>query len=150
MTLLIVISGIAYTGDRDVPDFQNDAQYQQLEKQAIVDYRAFKWRRIRKKTLRRWKERYPKHEFFYNAVNNSIGPHVLGNGDWALYSPESGAEWRLKKGDTVSVKIFLDLDKLMPQSPERREFRKQLLFGYVKRRRTAVTIFICSAQVPMR
>lgn len=47
-------------------------------------------------------------------VNNYIEPHILGNGERAVYSTASGKPWKLKKGDIVKIHIFADIDRLDP------------------------------------
>lgn len=71
------------------------------------------------------------HKFVFRAVNDCIGPHVLNNGDWALYLPESGQEWELKKGDILKADIYVDMDSRQPESPGG-QLIKRLYFGYVK------------------
>ncbi len=72
---------------------------------------------------------------YFNAVNNCIEPHVLGNGERAIYSSDSGVPWKLKKGDTVKLHIYADVERFGPKTNEfGREYsnRGVLRFGYLK------------------
>jgi hypothetical protein len=77
------------------------------------------------------------HTSYYNLTNNYIEPHILGNGDWAVYRTASGKPWELKKGDTVNIHISADTDRLDPGDyvyMHGQKFRKKkgyLTFGYI-------------------
>ncbi len=73
----------------------------------------------------------------FTAVNNCIEPHILGNGDRAIYSTDSAEQWKLKKGDIVKLHIFADINRLAPSDVEPISGRKiaakgVLRFGYMK------------------
>lgn len=73
----------------------------------------------------------------FNTVNNCIEPHILGNGEWAIYSTDSGKQWKLKKGEIVKLHIFADIDRLGEGEIDPWSGRKYsnwgvLKFGYIK------------------
>lgn len=66
---------------------------------------------------------------YFMEVNNSIEPHILGNGERAVYAAESGKPWKLKKGDTVKAHIYADINSL---EPAEYKGKGALRFGYVR------------------
>ncbi|MFV0518022.1 MAG: M56 family metallopeptidase [Aminipila sp.] len=73
----------------------------------------------------------------FTAVNNCIQPHILGNGDRAIYSSDSGKPWKLKKGQIVKLNIYADINRLAPSEVESVSGREiaakgNLIFGYMK------------------
>lgn len=71
----------------------------------------------------------------FTAVNNCIEPHILGNGEWAIYSTESGKQWELKKGDMVKLHLFADINRFGSDYDEfghKIAARGVLKFGYIK------------------
>ncbi|WP_324825534.1 M56 family metallopeptidase [Sinanaerobacter sp. ZZT-01] len=72
---------------------------------------------------------------YFNTVNNCIEPHVLGNGERAIYSSDSGEPWKLKKGDIVKLHIYADVERfgsLTDKFGRKYSNRGVLRFGYLK------------------
>ncbi|QHI72138.1 M56 family metallopeptidase [Aminipila terrae] len=77
----------------------------------------------------------PQFQSHFTTVNNCIEPHILGNGDRAIYSTESGKQWKLKKGDIVKLHIFADINRFGEDSdPFGRKIAAKgvLKVGYIK------------------
>ncbi len=73
----------------------------------------------------------------FTAVNNCIEPHILGNGERAIYSTDSGEPWKLKKGERAKLHVFADINRLGAVDVEPLNGRKisckgVLYFGYIK------------------
>nr|WP_164914383.1 M56 family metallopeptidase [Aminipila luticellarii] len=74
-------------------------------------------------------------ESYFAEVNSCIQPHILGNGERAIYSTNSGEPWKLKKGDIVKLHIFVDIDRLGPErniDGKKYANRGIMFFGYIK------------------
>ena len=79
------------------------------------------------------------YESYYNLISNYIEPHILGNGERAVYSTATGKPWELKKGDIVKIHIFADIDRLDPDDyvyMNGQKFKKikgYLTLGYINK-----------------
>jgi len=73
----------------------------------------------------------------YKAVNNCIEPHIMGNGERAIYSTDSGEPWNLRKGQVVKLHVFADINRfgepdVDPFSGRKIAHKGLLKFGYIK------------------
>lgn len=48
------------------------------------------------------------NEIYLTVADGSIGPHVLGHAEAAVYSDEEGEAWSLKKGDKITFRVYAD------------------------------------------
>lgn len=72
----------------------------------------------------------------YSTVKSYIKPHILGNGERAIYSTDSDDQWKLTSGNVVNMQIFADINRLGAETVDAngREYasRGVLRFGYIK------------------